>query len=645
MKKLVSALLSLVILLSLPVPALASTTGSPAPESAYEHSEEVQTWLDTHPLASLSFHSGIDTYVAAEWGYDSVAQMAEDWGESEQYIRSMLTEEWVLAQIEQEEWDAFLAEYQTSHPDGLAALEAGAYDYFAREYPWYDSPEEYMADWGYTEDQFVAEMVEQQLREMQAGEKNRKELQQLKESMGGVPGQLGVMLNGAYITFPDAAPESVSGRIMVPYRALMEALGGDVAYDAASGAVSCILGSTTLSLKLGENTLTIDKNGTVSTLEMDCAAYAKDNRTYVPVRFVSQAFGYDVLWDQAFETAVLLDRKGVINEINEQFTVLNRTLGALTYNKPQSYQSQGNITADLTLFDSIGGNKTHRFTADSSAVAKGSSGQVSMTMDLSALGEMIDLENLLAADPYYEITEEERAQVEQLLNSLDDLSLEYIVNAEEKMIYLRSPQLGLFEEELADSWLAWREEEYGWIYDLEDLTMGSLLYELALADVNTENDPDWYYVYSGTPVYAWSDLTDSAEQWAAVLGDDRFTHTDQGDVFTLDPAALGSPFSELEVTFTVADNGTVTGSFQMQVGGEALYDLTGGIGGTVCVCSGEFAFVQGKSSLTLDLHLKNLFRLELEVTAAAGVASTDPVTAPPEGDAVVYIEDGVYLFE
>lgn len=52
--------------------------------------------------------------------------MAEDWGESEQYIRSMLTEEWVLAQIEQEEWDAFLAEYQTSHPDGLAALEAGA---------------------------------------------------------------------------------------------------------------------------------------------------------------------------------------------------------------------------------------------------------------------------------------------------------------------------------------------------------------------------------------------------------------------------------------------------------------------------------------------------------------------------------------
>lgn len=31
MKKLVSALLSLVILLSLPVPALASTAGSPAP--------------------------------------------------------------------------------------------------------------------------------------------------------------------------------------------------------------------------------------------------------------------------------------------------------------------------------------------------------------------------------------------------------------------------------------------------------------------------------------------------------------------------------------------------------------------------------------------------------------------------------------
>lgn len=578
MKKLVSALLSLVMLLALTAPALAA--GSPAPESAYEYSEEVQTWLDTHPLASLSFHSGIDTYVAEEWGYDSVAQMAEDWGESEQYIRSMLTEEWVLTQIWQEE--------------------------------------------------------------------RAKELQRLKESLGGVPGQLGVMLNGAYIPFPDAVPESVGGRIMVPYRALMEALGGDVAYDAAAGTVSCILDGTTLSLKLGESTLTIDENGTVSTLEMDCAAYAQNNRTYVPVRFISQAFGYDVLWDQTFETAVLLDRKGIIEGIDEQFAILNRALSALTADESQAYQSTGAVTADLTVFNSIDGDKTYRLTADASGVTRGASGQVSMTMDLSALGEMIDLETLLTADPYYEITEEERALAEQLLNSLGDLSFDYIVNAEEKMIYLRAPLLGMFEEAFADGWLAWREEEFGEAFDLKDLTVGGLLYEIGMAGVNTDD-----MMYGNTPVYAWSSLNDFAEQLAAVLGDDCFTHTDRGDAFALDLSSLGleeeyNPFSVLEFTFTVADSGAVTGSFQMEVSMEALFDLTGWtgeIGGTVCVCSGEFAFGQSESSLTMDFHLKNVFRLELESTGTSSPSSVDPVFAPPEGDAVTYMEDGLYLME
>ena len=549
---------------------------------SYPLDPQVQAWTAAHPQAAREFHAAIDAYAAKEWGYDSVAQMAADWDTSEEYIRDMLLEQWVFARIAREE--------------------------------------------------------------------AQREMEQLKKSLGGVPGQLGVMLNGAYLSFPDAVPESVDGRVMVPCRALMEAMGGDVAYDAANRTVSCLLDGTTLTLTLGESTLTMDENGEISALEMDCAAYAKGGRTYVPVRFVSQALGCDVLWDQGFETAVVLDRQGVIDEINEQFTVLNRALGALTYNKAQAYESQGNITADLTLFDSIGADKTHRFTADSSAVIRGSSGQVSMTMDLSALGEMIDLEYLLAADPYYEITEEERAQAEQLRSSLGELSLSCIANAEEKMIYLRSPQLGLLEEALADSWLAWREEEYGWTFDLEDLTVGLLLYELVLAGVDTENETDWAYKYSDTPVSAWSDLTDSAEQLAAVLGDDRFTHTEQGDVFTWNLVALDlkegyAPFSELELTFTVDDSGALTGSFQVQASGETLYELTGWIGSTDCACSGAFAFAPGESSLKLDLHLENLFRLELEATAAAGVSAADPAAAPPEGDAVVYIEDGVYPVE
>ena len=48
----------------------------------------------------------------------------------------------------------------------------------------------------------------------------------IKTALGGVPGQIGVMVNGEYVKFPDAVPEVTGGRTMVPVRAIVEALGG-----------------------------------------------------------------------------------------------------------------------------------------------------------------------------------------------------------------------------------------------------------------------------------------------------------------------------------------------------------------------------------------------------------------------------------
>lgn len=49
-----------------------------------------------------------------------------------------------------------------------------------------------------------------------------------KKALGGVPGQVGVMVDGKYVQFPDAAPEVVDGATMAPVRALVEAMGGEV---------------------------------------------------------------------------------------------------------------------------------------------------------------------------------------------------------------------------------------------------------------------------------------------------------------------------------------------------------------------------------------------------------------------------------
>ena len=46
--------------------------------------------------------------------------------------------------------------------------------------------------------------------------------------------QLSVQLNGAYVHFADAHPEKVNGRVMVPFRAIAEALGAEVDYNAGN---------------------------------------------------------------------------------------------------------------------------------------------------------------------------------------------------------------------------------------------------------------------------------------------------------------------------------------------------------------------------------------------------------------------------
>ena len=140
--------------------------------------------------------------------------------------------------------------------------------------------------------------------------------------------QLSVQLNGAYVHFADAQPEKVNGRVMVPFRAIAEALGAEVTYDA--GAITAKKGGETLSFALGGKQLTVtDSAGkTVKTVQLDTAPYKKGGRTYVPVRFFAEAFGLTVQWDQDMQTAVLYDRAALVNDIDSKFTVLNKWIKA-----------------------------------------------------------------------------------------------------------------------------------------------------------------------------------------------------------------------------------------------------------------------------------------------------------------------------
>ncbi len=91
----------------------------------------------------------------------------------------------------------------------------------------------------------------------------------------------------------DVRPVMKDDRVYIPFRAVFEALGAEVAYDAASKTVTAKRSNRTVSFYSGATAIC---DGWCDH-SMDAQAFVQDGRTFVPVRFASQALGAAVGWD------------------------------------------------------------------------------------------------------------------------------------------------------------------------------------------------------------------------------------------------------------------------------------------------------------------------------------------------------------
>jgi hypothetical protein len=107
-----------------------------------------------------------------------------------------------------------------------------------------------------------------------------------------------VVLDGKTLTF-DVAPINDNGRILVPLRAIFEAMGATVEWDANTSTATAVKGDTKVVLTIGSLEPTI--NGVVK--KLDVPAKIVENRTLAPLRFVCEAFGGTVTWDANTKTA------------------------------------------------------------------------------------------------------------------------------------------------------------------------------------------------------------------------------------------------------------------------------------------------------------------------------------------------------
>jgi len=90
----------------------------------------------------------------------------------------------------------------------------------------------------------------------------------------------------------DVPPRIVNGRTMVPLRFITEALGAEVTWNATTNTINVQLDTTQVVLTIGSRTALV--NGKPVTL--DVAPLVERGRTLVPVRFISETFGCEVVW-------------------------------------------------------------------------------------------------------------------------------------------------------------------------------------------------------------------------------------------------------------------------------------------------------------------------------------------------------------
>lgn len=454
--------------------------------------------------------------------------------------------------------------------------------------------------------------------------------------------QLTVQLNGCIVKFPDAKPEKVNNRTMVPFRAIAEALGAEVDYNA--GAITAKKDGQTLAFSLGGKQLTITDDSTgkvIKTTDVDSAPYKKSGRTYVPIRFFAEGFGLTVQWDNSVQTAVLYDRDALIADIDSRFTVLNQWLKAQpSYGQnAKALQSTVDISAAYTVFNTISGDTTYNASAKINALTDENGIEAMISADLGELpqnffpryGYDSSIETAVYA-ALHDLSAADRKNLQVQLRTTDTYG----------HFYLHCPALSgvfadwaEFDTKLNDRMTAMKNGAWLKVYTMDtqrgsndsperwsELAQGKVHTIGESIVINSEKDAagtGWSGVYAHA-LQDRRDLEESAGDTLFTRSGTRYTAAYEANVYQYDD----EPKSKVNYTLNTAD-GSISGTTSITLNEsywEELYETQ---------FSGNLRNLQ----LTKTRHTRNQDKLTQKIVLTASPSDTAPMTEPSKGSKIV----------
>lgn len=124
---------------------------------------------------------------------------------------------------------------------------------------------------------------------------------------------LGVTIDGESVAFQSGYGEpfiDTNSRTLVPLRGVMEAFGAEVSWDNDTSTAIVLKDGTAVQVPIGQTYILV--NGV--SVANDTSAVIKEERTYLPIRAVLEAFGAGVSWDNENRT-VAVRTDGTVTEI------------------------------------------------------------------------------------------------------------------------------------------------------------------------------------------------------------------------------------------------------------------------------------------------------------------------------------------
>ena len=458
---------------------------------------------------------------------------------------------------------------------------------------------------------------------------SKEQREQNIKALGGVAGQVNVLLGDRCIAFTDAVPEVKNGRTMVPLRAALEAMGARIEFDQATKTAIVTGEKASFTHVVGSDVIT---RADGSTVKMDVHSYVTpSNRTMVPVRFFSQVLGYDVFWDNGYRMAFLLDEETFAEKVDSRLTILNGYLAgnAKRFDASKNYKEDVTLSGTVKVIDSIKGDRSYPYSGKASVLLGKDGMSMSLSADLSDLAEYFES---LAGEPLPEVYRAAFIKPE----------LEAIYGDK---LYYKSP---LFDalmakvdgtQTVSGAWYATDAVmSFGALYESmyggnEDYTVGKALYAAM-----KQGDANRFYE-------SWSGTEQLAAAAVEMFGDETFTKSGSSYKWHFGKEELAKLLTEAGVDAEavpgfIADSGVEELSIDLTLrsdgGVELKYTASTSINEEAALRI-DYTLAGNSSRMTAKgtVQVRNVCDVSFDAAVSVRTTSEKPLAAPPAGTTVI----------